>query len=420
MTGRIVITGIGAVTPFGVGVTPFWEGLIGGHSAVRETTDSDWKRWVPVLADIPAFDYQEFLSKKQIKNNSRFTQLGIIAASEALKDAGYAKNVTDKKWRFDFPSHRAGISVGTAYGGVDTLSEGAEMLAFNPNKRVSPRLLSMSMPNAAGAALAREYGFRGPVMTYTTACASAANAIGEAQYWLKSGKVDMVLAGGSDALFSPVVFSGLHSAGAIATTGPTNKSTWSRPFDANRQGMVAGEGAAFMIMEPYEKAVNRGAKIYAELAGYGTSNDAYHETAPHPEGKGANLAMHQALEEANLQPKEVDYINAHATGTTAGDKVEALALQKVFGEYLPHIPVNSIKGAIGHTLGAAGAVESISCLQSIQTDWLPPTLHCSTPDNNTPSSIILGQAKQHYTTYAMSNSFGFGGQNGVLIWKLVN
>lgn len=413
---RIVVTGMGAVTPFGIGVNPFWDALLAGKSAVKETENELWKKWIPVLAEIPEFDPIEYLTKKQVRNTDRFTQITLIAAAEAIKDAGLSSDDPYVAWKPDTSAHRIGISVGTAYGGVGTLAEGAETLAMNPDKRMSPRLLSKSLPNAAAAALALNYAVRGPVMTYTTACASSANSIGEGVAWLQTGKVDLVIAGGSESLFSPVVLSSLRSAGAIATEGPEDFSAWSRPFDANRKGMVAGEGAAFMVLEPYDRAVKRGAKIYAELAGYGASNDAYHETAPHPEGAGAALAIVQALEDAGIDANKIDYINAHATATPAGDKAESIALKRVFGEQLADIPVNSIKGAIGHLIGSAGAIESIACIKSIETGMLPPTLHCTDPDPDAPSNLVL-KTQQHHVKHVLSNSFGFGGQNGSLIWK---
>ncbi|MEW9675108.1 beta-ketoacyl-[acyl-carrier-protein] synthase family protein [Lentibacillus sp. L22] len=330
-TPKVVVTGIGAITPFGVGVPFFWDSIMKGKSAVKETKQADWQKWIPVSAQLPEINMHDYLSKKQIKNTDRFTQLGLIAAAEAVKDAGLSSE-TEASWSVDLPQQRMGISVGTAYGGVESLTESASSLAMYPDKRMGPRLLSKSIPNAAAAALAMEYHIRGPVMTYTTACAASANAIGESMYWLKRGEVDLVLAGGAEYLFSPVVLAGLRSAGAIATDGPDDMREWSRPFDANRKGMVVGEGAAFLILETEEHAAKRGAKIYAELAGYGASNDAYHETAPHPYGEGAAIAIKRALETSGLKPGDIDYINAHATATPVGDKAETIALENVFNE----------------------------------------------------------------------------------------
>lgn len=414
-TPKVVVTGVGAVTPFGVGVPLFWEALLAGKSAVRETKQTEWNEWIPVSAQLPEINMKDYLPKKQMKKTDRFTQLGLIATNEAVKDAGLSGE-TEEAWTVDIPSHRLGVSVGTAYGGVESLTDGANTIAKDPSKRMSPRLLSKSIPNAAAAALAMKYHIRGPVMTYTTACAASANAIGESMHWLKRGDVDLVLAGGTEYLFSPVVLSGLRSAGAIATEGPEDMQAWSRPFDANRKGMVVGEGAAFLVLENYDHAVKRGAKIYAELAGYGASNDAYHETAPHPDGEGAAIAINKALETSGLKPDEIDHINAHATATPLGDKAESTALEKVFTDSYAKIPVNSIKGAVGHMLGSAGAIESIASIKAIETGWLPPTLHCTDPDPEAPPNLVLEPTKQQVTN-VLSNSFGFGGQNGTLIWR---
>lgn len=414
-THQVVVTGIGAVTPFGVGVPLFWDALLQGKSAVTETAQSEWKKWIPTSAQIQNFNANDYLTKKQIKKTDRFTQLGLVATAEAIQDAGLTSDL-GANWSIDIPAHRMGIAVGTAYGGVASLNEGAADIARDASKRMSPRLLSKSIPNAAASALAMKYNIRGPAMTYTTACAASANAIGESMYWLQRGEVDLVLAGGTEYLFSPAVLSGLRSAGAIATEGPEDASAWSRPFDANRKGMVVGEGAAFLVLESYEHAKKRGAKIYATLSGYGASNDAYHETAPHPDGEGAAIAINRALEAASLKPGDIDYINAHATATPLGDQAESNALEKVFTDQYPHIPVNSIKGAIGHLLGSAGAVESIACLKAIETGWLPATLNCTEPDAYAPKNLVRESTKQH-VNHALSNSFGFGGQNGALIWS---
>ncbi|ASK63687.1 beta-ketoacyl synthase [Virgibacillus phasianinus] len=408
---RVVVTGIGAVTPFGVGIPVFWDGLVNGQSAIKETEEPELSQWSPVSAELKDLDPLQYLSKKQVRNTDRITQLSLIAAQEAMEDSGVNLEGEDLR--------RMGITVGTGYGGVQTLGEGTVQLVNNPKKRVSPRLLSKSIPNAAASALAMQYGFQGPAMTYTTACAASANSIGEAMYMLQRGEVDLMLAGGAESLFSPVILAGLRSAGAIAMDGPEDKSAWSRPFDTNRKGMVAGEGAAFLVLETYEKAVARGATLYGELAGYGTSNDAYHETAPHPNGDGAVIAMERALDTAGLQAHNIDYVNAHATATPAGDTAESKSLQRVFGDDLAAIPVNSIKGAIGHLLGTAGAIESISCLLSMKSGILPPTLNCDQPDSDAPPNLVRERSKKQEVTSVLTNSFGFGGQNGSLIWRKV-
>lgn len=420
MTGKeiqVVVTGMGAVTPFGKGVTPFWESLLKGKTALQETKQKEWRNWMPVSANVPDFDLENHLSKKQIKNTDRFTQHALIAAQEALYDAGITKETTAGASEGINPK-RSGIAVGTAYGGVESLTDGAAALINHPGKRLSPRLLSKSLPNAAAAALAKEYSIRGPVMTYTTACAASANAIGEAMHWLKRGEVDVVLAGGAEYLFSPTVLAGLHAAGAVVTEGIGDKSTWSKPFDVNRKGMVPGEGAAFLMLETAEHAQKREAKTYATLSGYGASNDAYHETAPKPDGEAAAFAMRKALDMAKVDPEKIGYINAHATATPVGDKAESRAMEKVFQKAYEKTPVSSIKGAVGHMMGAAAAAESIACIKALETGWLPPTLHCDKLDLEAPPYLVR-EAMKMATDYTMSNSFGFGGQNGSLIWRKV-
>lgn len=391
-----------------------------GKSAIRPMAVPEYQKWAPVAGAVPDFDMQSFLSRKQIADTDRFTQLALIATIEAMTDAGFEPNdanpFASTGMGTDIDGERVGIALGSAIGGVQSLEAGALQLAASATGRTSPRLVSKSIPNAAAGSMAMRWGIQGPVLTYATACASSANAIGEAAYWLRAGEVDVVLAGGAECLFTPSILAGLGAAGALAKTGPADVSQWSRPFDRNRQGMVMGEGAAVLVLETWEHAVRRGARIYAELVGYGTSNDAYHETAPHPDGRGAVLAMQRALRSAQLAPTDVDYINAHATSTPAGDAAEGKALRSIFGDALQYIPVSSIKGAIGHMLGVAGAVESVASVLSIHNGWLPPTLHCENPDECAPPDIIPGKARNQPVQTVLSNSFGFGGQNAALVW----
>lgn len=411
---RIVVTGMGAVTPFGVGVPVFWDGIVTGQSAIRQTEDEYLRGWAPVVAAATGFDPSPYLDKKQIQNSDRFTQMGLVAAMEALQDAGL-DDAKDMRALYD--PENIGIAIGCALGGVQTLEEGSARLASGRSSRVGPRLVPKSIPNAAGASIAMHYGIQGPVMTYSTACASSANAIGEASYWLRLGEADMVLAGGSECLFSPAILAGLRAAGALATEGPELFSEWSRPFDKARTGMVMGEGAAMLVLETLERAKARGARIYAELVGYGSSNDAYHETSPDPAGRGAKLAMTRALRSAHLAPVDIDYINAHATATPAGDLAESAALRETFGDHIDNIPVSSIKGAVGHMLGTAGAIESIACIQTICTQTLPPTLNCADKEELAPKDVVPNVSRKAKVQRALSSSFGFGGQNGVLIWE---
>jgi len=416
---RVVVTGLGAVTPFGVGVSKFWNSLIQGKSAISAVKDEKLRKWSPAAAQVADFKADEYLNKKQVKDLERYAQFGLVAALDALKDAGLLDK-TSQELSDHIDRDRVGISMGTTYGGVIALEEGIERLASSPSARVSPRLVSKSIPNSAAGAIAIQYGIRGPVLTYSTACASSSNAIGEALYWLKADAVDYAIVGGAECLFSPAILAGLNVSGALAVQGPEDYPAWSRPFDANRNGMVMGEGAAILVLEPLDKALARNANIYAELIGYGTSNDAYHETSPLPEGTGAALAMEKAMKAAGVKPEQINYINAHATATRMGDFAESKALHRVFEDHLHQIPVSSIKGAVGHMLGASGAIESIASILALQTGWLPLTLNCDTPDMDAPPNLIRGQSLWQQTERALSNSFGFGGQNSVLLWQSWN
>ncbi|QQE79101.1 beta-ketoacyl synthase [Alicyclobacillus sp. SO9] len=412
---QIAITGLGAVTPYGAGTSAFWNGILEGNSVTTKMEDEELARWTPVAAQVTNVDFESYLGRKTVKDTDRFTQLALVAAQEALRDADLidsSQNVKSHMVKAD----DVGIALGSAFGGVQSLEAGSAKLARLNTARVSPRIVSKSIPNAAAAAIAKEYSFRGPVMTYATACASAANAIGESVHWILQGNAEVIVAGGAECLFTPSVLAGLRAAGAVATTGPEDVRQWSRPFHRDRKGMVMGEGSALLVLETLEHAKARGAKVYGVLSGYGASNDAYHETSPHPEGAGGLLAMQRALRGAGLDPADIDYVNAHATATPAGDAAESIALRTLFGDNVGATPVSSIKGAVGHMLGTAGAIESIACVKALETGWLPPTINCDIPDELAPPDIVP-QARRAPVRHVMSNSFGFGGQNGVLIWS---
>lgn len=414
----IAVTGIGTVTPYGTGVSTFWNNLIANRSAVDTVEDEFLRQWSPVGARVPNFTPTDFLPKKLVKNTDRFTQLALVAGAEALADAGIVDSDGETLASGVDPD-RIGTAIGSAFGGIQSLENGSSKLATGTAKRVGPRMISKAIPNAAASTIAIRYGFRGPSVTYVTACAASANSIGESAFWFWRDDVDYVLAGGVDSLWSSVFLSGLRDAGALATTGPDDATTWSRPFDINRTGMVMGEGSALFVLEPLERATARGAHIYAILAGYGASSDAYHDTNPHPKGYGAALAIKRALRSAQMTAADIDYINAHATSTPAGDIAETKALENIFGERLNAIPVSSIKGAIGHSLGAAGAIESVASIKAIETRIIPATLHCDEPDEISPPDVVQNVSHKQNIKTAMSNSFGFGGQNGILIWKAI-
>lgn len=412
----IAVTGLGAISPYGIGVDTFWNDLIANKSAVDTIEDDYLRQWAPVGARVPQFNARDYLSRKHIKNTDYFTQLALIATNEALADADLLDQ-DGENLRSNINSDRIGTAIGSAFGGIQSLEQGAYTLAQGKSKRVGPRMISKAIPNAAASTIDIRYGLHGPSMTYVTACAASANSIGESEYWFWRDDVDYVLAGGVDSLYSSVFLSGLRDARALATTGPEDPTRWSRPFDKARTGMLMGEGAGFFVLEKLEHAKARGAPIHAILAGYGASNDAYHDTTPNPEGESAALAIQRALRSAQMTPRDIDYVNAHATSTPAGDIAETKALKRVFEDHLDTIPVSSIKGGIGHLLGGAGAIESLACIKALETGIIPATLHCDEQDDISPKDIVPNTSREASIQTTMTNSFGFGGQNGILIWK---
>lgn len=405
------ITGMGMVTPLGIGVSHTWSRLISSQNGITWFEDEYLKR--PLAAGLViGLDPQERLGPKLASITSRFTQLGLIAASEALSHAGFdfqnrGINCTP------YDSERIMIAVGTSFGGLAGLTTELKELG---QRKPSPRLATRAIPNALASQLAIIHQFTGPALTNTGACAASAQAIGEGHLYLINGVCDMALVGGSDSLFIPPVMQSLMQAGAICSDGPRDDpGSWSRPFDAARQGMVLGEGSAFLVLERPESATARGASIHGYIAGYGVGNDAYHETAAHPDGDGAARVMRQALANSHLQPRDISYVSAHATGTKSGDLAESRALRTIFGNLLDQIPVSSIKGATSHTLGAAGAIEAIAVAMAMKEQTLPPTLNSTAPDPQAPPDIVPNRSRIWKPGPVLSNSFGFGGQNATLV-----
>lgn len=404
------VTGIGMVTPLGIGVHKTWDRLISNSSGITWYKDATIRRLA--IGAVPEFSPDTFLDQKLIHKTSRFSQLGLVATIEALANAKLDLAAT-------FSLHpqlqeRTMISIGTSFGGVTGLV--TEVLEHKEGSRISPRLVTRGIPSALASQLAIEYSVVGPAFTISGACAASAQAIGEAHLRITSGEFDIAIAGGSDSLFIPEIVESLVGAGAISSSGGDDPKTWSRPFDSNRTGMVLGEGSAILILENPEQAQQRGANIYGYLCGYGVGNDAFHETAPHPDGAGATRAMIDAIRQSSLTPDDIKYVNAHATGTKVGDAAESLALRKVFGGSLSQTPVSSIKGAVAHTLGAAGAIEAAVSLLAIKHSVLPPTLNSKTPDELAPPDIVPNESRPWKPGPIMSNSFGFGGQNASLVF----
>ena len=408
-TQRAVITGIGAMTPLALTAEETWQRLLRGESGIGpitlfDATDFDTR----IAGEITAFDPKNYLDVKDARRMDRFCQMAVATADQAIADAGLNMETVNKD--------RIGVIVSSGIGGMETFETETRKLIEKGPKRVSPFFIPMMIADIAAGHISMRYGFCGPNYAIVSACASAANAIADALQLIQRGIADIVIAGGAEAAITPLGIAGFNSMKALSTRNdePTKAS---RPFDAQRDGFVMGEGAGMLIVESLDHARARGARIYAELVGAGLSADAYHMTAPVPEGIGAQKAMRQALQQANLKPQEVQYINAHGTSTPANDKNETIAIAKVFGEHAEHINISSTKSMIGHLLGASGAVEAIATILSIRDGKIHPTINQETPDpdcflNYTPNEFVRREVGA-----ALSNSFGFGGHNVTLAFK---
>ncbi len=409
MKQRVVITGLGAVTPLGNDVPTTWEALVAGRSGIGPITCYDASDMdVQIAAEVNDFDPVSLFGRRKARRNDRFTLFALEAARQAVADAGLEfdnglKQVT-------------GVFIGTAIGGILTLLKNYDVLQKSGPRRVSPFMVPMMMPNAASGTVAITYGLRGPNLSIASACATGSHAIGEAAEVIRRGDAEVMLCGGSEAVITPLTLSAFKNMGAISTRNDEPQRAC-RPFDAGRDGFVLGEGAGVLVLESLEYARRRGAHIHAELVGYGASADAFHVTAPDETGDGAALAMELALQDAGLSPEEVDYINAHGTGTLLNDRMETRAIRTVFGPHAGRLMVSSTKSMMGHLMGAAGAVEAIACLKSLETGWVHPTVNYETPDPECDLDYVPNQARQIWPRVALSNSFGFGGHNGCLLFR---
>ena len=406
---RIVITGIGAITPIGLTVKDFTESLKQGKSGASfidafDTTDFNAK----FAGNVKNFNPENYIDKKKTRRMARFNQFGIAAAREAIADSGLDLTKEDLS--------RIGVVTGTGIGGLEILEREHTALMEKGPRRVSPFLIPMLITNMLPGEIAIEYGFTGPNYTVTSACASSNNAMGEALRLLRYGDADVIVTGGAEATITPISIAGFCSSKALSTRND-DILTASRPFDKDRDGFMMGEGAGILVFETLEHALKRNAKIYAEFLGYGASDDAYHMTAPHPEAKGAVAAMEAAIKDASISKDEIDYINAHGTSTAMNDKTETLAIKKVFGDNAYKIPVSSTKSMTGHLLGAAGAVEAIAIIACMQNGFIHPTINYKTPDPDCDLDYVPNVARQQQINCALSSSLGFGGHNAVVILK---
>jgi 3-oxoacyl-[acyl-carrier-protein] synthase II len=409
MKRHVVVTGLGAVTPLGNDVATLWEGLLAGRSGVGPITLFDPSTLeVRIAAEVKAFDPVALFGPREARRNDRFTLFALEAARQALADAGLQVEGEDRR--------EVGVLIGTAIGGINTLLENYDVLHTSGPHRVSPFMAPMMMPNAASAAVAITYGLRGLNLCVASACATGSHAIGEAAEVIQRERAEVMICGGSDAVIHPLSLAGFRNMGAVSTRNDEPERA-SRPFDAERDGFVMGEGAGVLVLESLEHARQRGARIYCELVGYGATADAFHITAPEEAGQGAAEAMEQALHDAGLAPQDVDYINAHGTGTPLNDRIETQAIRTVFGLHADRLVVSSTKSMLGHLMGAAGAVEAIACIKSLETGWVHPTLNYEHPDPQCDLDYVPNQARRLEPRVALSNSFGFGGHNGCLIFR---
>ena len=402
---RVVITGLGAVTAIGHTVSQYWNGLISGQSGVQNIDTLDVSQFsTRFAAQVRGLDFEAHFDKKEIRKTSRFILFALLAAQEAVKDSGL---------QIALNPERVGVEIGSGIGGIEFLEEACTMIATRGPSRISPFTVPMMICDMAAGQVAMRTGAKGPNACTVTACASSAHSMANGFSLIQRGLADAMIVGGSEACITPLGLGSFCAARSLSSRND-DPSTASRPFDLDRDGFVMGEGAGILIFEDYEHAKARGAKIYAEVVGFGSTGDAYHLTAPAPQGEGAQRAMKMALKMAGLTPKDVDYINAHGTSTELNDKNETEAIKAVFGDHAYKLAISSTKSMTGHLLGAAGAIELVASALIIQEGIIPPTINCFTQDPNCDLNYTPNKAIKREVSTILSNSFGFGGHNAVL------
>ncbi len=405
---RVVVTGMGAVTPLGIGVAPTWEAILAGRSGVSHITKFDTAEFpTRIAAEIKGFNPEDFVDRKEIKRMDPFIQIAMAAANLAMTDAGLGLD--------ERTGPRTGVFVGSGLGGLGTLEHYHKAYLEGGARKISPFFIPMLISNLAPGHIAMKYGAKGPNITTTTACAASSHAIGEALESIRRGACDAVIAGGTESTITPMGLGGFCAMKALSTRNG-DPAAASRPFDKERDGFVMGEGAAMLILEELEAAKRRGARIYAELLGYGASADAYHVTAPAPGGEGAVRCMQAALADGRVNPGDLEYINAHGTSTPYNDLYETMAIKTVFKDHSSRLMVSSTKSMTGHLLGAAGAIESVFSVLALRDGVVPPTINYETPDPECDLDYVPNTARSRPIRYALSNSFGFGGTNSCLLF----
>jgi 3-oxoacyl-[acyl-carrier-protein] synthase II len=406
---RVVVTGLGLVTPLGIGVDVTWTALIDGKSGIGPITHFDASQFpVRIAGEVKDFDPAQYIEPKEIKKMDRFIHFAMAASAMAIEDSGIKINHEN--------AERVGVIIGAGMGGLPAIEHYHKIYLEKGYRRISPFFIPMLIINLASGNVSIKYGAKGPNSAAVTACATGSHSIGDAFKIIQRGDADIMIAGGTESVITPLGIGGFAVMKALSTRNDEPERA-SRPFDADRDGFVMGEGAGVLILEGLDNAVNRGAKIYAEIVGYGMSSDAYHITTPAPEGEGAARCMKAALKDANIEPERLNYINAHGTSTKYGDELETAAIKTVFGEHAYKLCVSSTKSMTGHLLGAAGGVEAIFSILSIYHDIVPPTINLENPDPECDLDYVANKARKVEVEYAMSNSFGFGGTNACLIFK---
>lgn len=405
---RVVVTGLGAITPVGNNVEEFWEGLISGKCGIDQITLFDTENFkVKLAGEVKNFNVEDHFDRREAKRLDRFSHFAIVAARELMKDSKLDVNSID--------ATRFGVAVSSGIGGLQTIENNAQTLFEKGPDRISPMYIPMAINNMAAGNIAIEVGAKGESFCMTTACASATHTIGECFRIIKHGYQDVMIAGGTEASITPTGIGGFTNIKALSQE--PDKTRASIPFDKERSGFVMGEGAGILLLEELEHAKKRGAKIYAEVVGYGATSDAYHITSPAPDGEGGARAMVNAMKDAGIKPEDVTYINAHGTATPLNDKFETMAVKTAFGDASKKVMVSSTKGHTGHLLGAAGGVEAVACVKAIEKGMVPPTIGYKVPDEECDLDIVPNEARKVEVKYAMSNSLGFGGHNSSILFK---
>ncbi|MBI4654370.1 MAG: beta-ketoacyl-ACP synthase II [Nitrospirae bacterium] len=409
MNRRVVVTGVGMITPLGTGTDKSWNALLDGRSGVRRITRFD-PAGLPcqIAGEVPDFEIDRFIDTKEQKKMDRFIHLGLSASIMAVDDSGLkiTEDIAD----------RVGVIVGSGIGGLPAIEYYSNVLQEKGYKRITPFFIPMTIINLIAGQISIRFGAKGPNSAVATACASGTHAIGDAFRLIKNGMADAMIAGGAESVITPLGIVGFSAMKALSTRNDEPERA-SRPFDRDRDGFVMGEGAGMLILEELGYALKRGARIYAEVIGYGMTGDAYHITAPHPNGEGAARCMNIALKDADITPEKIDYINAHGTSTKYGDELETAAIKKVFSEHAYKLAVSSTKSMTGHLLGAAGGVEAVISVLSMVNSIAPPTINLENPDPDCELDYVPNKARQMNINIAMSNSFGFGGTNACIVFR---